>query len=169
MDFHHLSRSFDAALCQAHERGSRPLNRRIQKGAAFCWRNTIFAAALLLSAPAALTACSGLASSNDEAQPPALDADFRRPVADYLKSAFKDYASYDSYEIAEPRWVHSLKGWSWLTCIRFQDHGRRRSYALFLQSGKIVDGRYPVATDGCDTQAYAPFDLMTGGGLQPLH
>jgi hypothetical protein len=21
------------------------------------------------------------------------------------------------------RWVHSLKGWSWLTCVHFLDHG----------------------------------------------
>jgi hypothetical protein len=46
--------------------------------------------------------------------------------------------------------------------------GGSRTYALFLQSGKIVDGRYAVETDGCGTQAYAPFGLMTGG-LQPLH
>jgi hypothetical protein len=59
-------------------------------------------------------------------------------------------------------------GWSWITCVRFQDRGHSRTYALFLQSGKVIEGRYAVETDACGAQAYAPFALMTGG-LQPLH
>lgn len=129
-------------------------------------RKAAFAALFVLVAGAA--GCSGLAAS-DEAAPAPPDPAYRRDVADYLRAQFKDYLSYDTYEISEPRWVHSIHGWSWLTCIRFQDHGRRRNYALFLQSGKVVDGRYAVETDACETQTYAPFELMTGGGLQPLH
>jgi hypothetical protein len=116
----------------------------------------------------ALAACSGLASSN-EAAPEPLQADYQELIANYLKSAFKNRAAYDSYEISDPRWTHSNQGWSWLTCVRFQDRGRTRSYTLFLQSGKIVDGRYAVETDGCDAQAYSPFAPMNGVGLEPLH
>ncbi|MDR3423443.1 MAG: hypothetical protein P4L80_19780 [Xanthobacteraceae bacterium] len=125
-------------------------------------------AALLISSAVVLAACSGLAASNDEAPAAGPDPAYQQRVANYLRSTFKDYRSYDSFEISEPRWVHALQGWSWLTCVRFQDRGRSRIYALFLQSGKIIDGRYAVETDGCGTQAYAPFGLMTGG-LQPLH
>jgi hypothetical protein len=126
----------------------------------------VFAALFVFAAGVA--ACSGLAAS-DEAPPALPDPAYQRDVADYFRTQFKDYSSYDSYEISEPRWVHSIHGWSWLTCVRFQDHGRRRNYALYLQSGKIVDGRYAIETDACEAQAYAPFALMTGGGLQPLH
>jgi len=133
------------------------LSQRRQQDAGSLLRNAVFAAALLLTAAAGLVACSGFAASNETVPAPVPDADY------------KEYASYDSYEISDPRWVHSMTGWSWLACVRFQDHSRRHSYALFLQSGKIVDSRYAVETDGCDMQAYAPFDLMTRGSLQPLH
>lgn len=124
--------------------------------------------AALFICSAVLAACSGLAASNEEAPATGLDPAYPRIVADYLRSTFKDYASYESFEISEPRWVHALAGWSWITCVRFQDRGRSRTYALFLQSAKVIDGRYAVETDACGAQAYAPFALMTGG-LQPLH
>ena len=140
-----------------------PRNRH--GAAAFLHRAAI--AALIICA-ATLAACSGLAASNEEAPATGPDPAYQQRIADYLRSTFKDYASYDSFEISEPRWVHAFAGWSWLTCIRFQDRGRSRSYALFMQSAKIVDGRYAVETDACGAQAYTPFSLMTGG-LQPLH
>ncbi len=143
------------------------MNSTTQPNAVASVRSTVFAALLLVVA--GLAACSGLAAPNAELQPTALDPGYRQITADFMRSQFKDYLSYDSYEISEPRWVHSFHGWGWLTCVRFQDRGRRHSYALFLQSGKIVDGHYAVETDDCDKQAYAPFSLVTGGGLQPLH
>jgi hypothetical protein len=117
---------------------------------------------------AALAACSGLAASNEEVPVTSLDPAYPQIVADYLRSTFKDYPSYESFEISEPRWVHALVGWSWITCVRFRDRGHSRTYALFLQSVKVIEGRYAVETDACGAQAYAPFALMTGG-LQPLH
>jgi hypothetical protein len=128
-------------------------------------------AALLLAAAALsgfLAGCSGLAATNEEVQPTAPDPSFREVIAGHLKKTFKNYASYDSFEISDPRWVHSIKGWNWLTCVRFQDHGHLRIYALFLNADKIVDDRYAVQTDNCDTQAYFPFERMQGG-LEPLH
>ena len=79
-----------------------------------------------------------------------------------------NYSAYDSFEISDPRWVHSIKGWTWLTCVRFRDQGRVRSYALFLDGNKIVDDRFAVQTDSCDLQAYYPFERMPTG-LDPLH
>jgi hypothetical protein len=75
---------------------------------------------------------------------------------------FKNQASYDAFEISPFRWVHSLKGWAWLTCVRFQDQGHPRVYAVFLKDGRIVDTRYAVVTDACDAQTYALFDAMRG-------
>lgn len=121
-------------------------------------------AALLLFA-AGLAACSGFAAPNEE-PPAALDLAYRPAAADYLRSQFKDYASYDSYEISEPQWVHSVR----LELPDLRSLPRPRSPAQLRDAiGKVIDGRYAVGTDGCDTQAYAPFELVTGGGLQPLH
>jgi hypothetical protein len=128
-------------------------------------------AALLLAAAALsgfLAGCSGLAETNPDIAATGPDPSSREVIATHLKAVFKNYASYRSFEISDPRWVHSIKGWNWLTCVRFQDHGHMRIYALFLNANKIVDDRYAVQTDNCDTQAYFPFERMQGG-LEPLY
>ena len=97
------------------------------------------------------------------------DPSYRDIIAGYLKDAFKDHSSYDTFEISTPRWVHSFQGWNWLTCVRFLDSGHRRTYALFLNGAVVVDSRYAVQTDQCDMQAYTIFEQMGGSGLAPLH
>ena len=67
----------------------------------------------------------------------------------------------DSFEISDPRWVHTAIGWNWLACVRFQDHGQRRSYAFFFNKDEIVDQRYAVQIDACGTQTYSPFNLLS--------
>jgi hypothetical protein len=83
-------------------------------------------------------------------------------IAKHLQSILADRASYDGFEISGLRWVHSIKGWNWLACVHFQDHGHRRTYALFLQGDAVVDARYAVATDACESQTYTPFDVTAG-------
>jgi hypothetical protein len=134
--------------------------------AAALWPGVV--SALLLCVTVALTACSGLAAPSEEAPPPMVDPNYRQLAAERLRSAFRDYAAYDNFQIAEPRWVHTPQGWTWLICVRFLDHGHARNYALFMQSNKIIDNRYAVEIDGCDAQPYAPFELMANG-LQPIH
>ena len=135
-------------------------------------------AALLLAL--VLPGCSGLALPQQEMPAPAptagADPSYHTLVAKELKSLFKDPASYQAFEISGYRWVHAVKGWSWLTCVRFQDHGHRRSYALFIKDGTVIDNRYAVETDACDGQTYSPFDPATGelrpadiGVEQPLY
>jgi hypothetical protein len=147
-----------------------------QQDGTTAWQGAALALLLLLTAT--LVACNGFAASTEvpsatptePGQPAvALDANYQKVAADRLRSTFKNYATYDQFQISEPRWVHALQGWSWLICIRFLDRGRVNNYALFLKSGAIVDSRYAVATDGCDMQTYAPFEAMAAGGLQPLH
>jgi hypothetical protein len=53
-----------------------------------------------------------------------------------------DRSAFEDFEISGPRWVHPLKGWSWLACVHFTDHGHVRSYALFIQN----DSSSTVAT-----------------------
>jgi hypothetical protein len=147
-----------ALIPEKPHRGTRPLRRA--------------ACALLLPAwiglSAGLSGCAGLAAGNAELPVAAPDPTYRDVVSAHLKRVLKNYSSYDSFEISDPRWVHSIKGWTWLTCVRFRDQGRVRSYALFLDGNRIVDDRFAVQTDNCDLQAYYPFDRMPTG-LDPLH
>lgn len=121
-----------------------------------------------------LAGCSDLALPRDETSPSSAAPDDNKLIADHLKTTFKDHATYSMFEISGARWVHSFKGWCWLTCVRFQDHGHQRTYALFVKNGAIVDSRYSVQTDACDAQSYAPFDLMPAAppgaaGVGPLY
>jgi len=147
---------------------------REQQGAATSLRKAAYAALLL--ALAVFAGCSGLAVSQEGTPETGPDPAYNGLVATRLKSAFKDHASYDAFEISDFRWLHSVNGWSWLTCVRFQDHGHRRTYALFIKASEIIDSRYAVQADGCDARTYSPFDQMTGatrpanaGVLEPLY
>jgi hypothetical protein len=105
-----------------------------------------------------------------QSEPPsAPDPSYRDVIAYCFKTTFKDYATYELFEISEPRWVSSIKGWNWLVCLRFVDRGHRRSYALLLNGSAIVDGHYAYQTDNCASQAYVVFEQMGGVGLPPLH
>jgi hypothetical protein len=140
-------------------------------GGLWSLQHAVWAALLLAAAgwPGFLAGCSGIAASNEELPAPAPDPSYRELVAKHLKAVFKNYSSYEAFEISDPRWVHSMKGWNWLTCVRFQDRGRLRTYSVFLDnSNKVVDDRYAVQTDNCDIQTYYPFGGLYGG-LAPLH
>jgi hypothetical protein len=115
-----------------------------------------------------LNGCAELAAGNAEMVPTAPDPGYRQMIAGHLKQVLKNTSGYDAYEISEPRWVHSIKGWTWLTCVRFTDRGRPRTYVVFFDGEKILDDRFSVQTDNCDTQAYSPFERMQTG-LDPLH
>ena len=108
-----------------------------------------------------LTGCSELAQPSEAAPPPAPPS-YVPLAAQYLLSALKDRTSYTAFEISALRWVDSLKGAAWLACVHFQDRGHPRSYAIFIQNNAVVDARYAVETDNCETQTYTPFDLVTG-------
>jgi hypothetical protein len=112
-----------------------------------------------------LPGCSSLASPNEDV-PPGVDPDYGKLVGAQMKNAFKNLAAYDSFEISEPRWVQSGKGWTWLACVHFQDRGHRRTYAVFFKDGQIVDSRYAVQTDACGVLTYSPLDMATLG-LRP--
>lgn len=147
--------------------------RRAYRSAA--WIRDCGRAILLL--PLALLGCSSVALPQTEA--PATEpntAEFHKIIGDYLKASFKDIGTYDSFEISDAKWVHTPKGWRWLNCIRFQDRGHIRTYAVFIQTDHVVDSRYAVTTDGCSEQTFVPFDAIPmtakpSGGMEldPLH
>jgi hypothetical protein len=123
--------------------------------------------AALLSALAIVQGCSSLAMP-DRATPPAqgVDAAYTKLVATFMKANFKELSPYDPTEISTPRWVEYEKGWTWLTCVHFMDHGHQRTYSLFFNQTAVVDARYSVLTDGCGKQTYLLLDL-TSGGVRP--
>lgn len=139
-----------------------------------CLQNVAARAALLL--PLFLLGCSALSLPKEDAPVSGPDPKYNALIATHIKRSFKDYASYEAFEISDFRWVHSVKGWTWLTCVRFQDKGRRLTYALFIKEDDIAEDRYAVVTDACDAQNYSPFALLTGtksyssgGLLEPLY
>jgi len=110
---------------------------------------------------AILPGCSELAQPSQAAAPPA-PPPYVALAAKYLLSALKDRDSYTGFEISGLRWIDSIKGRAWLACVHFQDHGHLRSYAIFIQDNAVVDARYAVEIDACETQTYTQFDLVTG-------
>ena len=126
------------------------------------WRRAawVFLLPAWLGLSAGLSGCAGLAAGNAEMPVTGPDPSYQGVVATHLKQVLKNYSAYDSFEVSDPRWVHSIKGWTWLTCVRFRDQDRVRSYALFLDGNKIVDDRFAVQTDSCDLQTYYPFERM---------
>ena len=112
---------------------------------------------------------SGPIAQSEPIAPSEPDPSYRAVIADHLKTTFKDYASYELFEISTPRWVDLFQGWNWLVCVRFVDRGRRRSYALLFNGSNVVDGHYAYQTHNCGTQSYVVFEQMGGLGLAPLH
>jgi hypothetical protein len=117
--------------------------------------------AAVIATLVAMPGCSQLILPNDD-QSPGPQPPYASLAAKYLQNNLKDTTIYDGYEISALRWVNTVKGWNWLACVRFHDHGHTRIYALFFQNNAISDARYAVETDGCEAQTYTPFDLITG-------
>ncbi len=117
--------------------------------------------AVLASMLIALPGCSEIALSNN-AMPPGAEPAYVSLAAKYLQSVLNDVRSYDGFEISGLRWVNTVKGWSWLACVRFHDHGHLRIYAIFIQNDAVNDARYAVETDTCEVQTYTQFDLISG-------
>ena len=118
--------------------------------------------AAVMLALVALSGCSNVALPEEGMPAMGADPSYGTIIAGYIKSSLKDSASYGAFEISDVRWVHSVKGWNWLVCVRFQDRGHRRTYAFFLKDKEIVNSRYAVQSDACDAQTYSPFELTTG-------
>jgi hypothetical protein len=107
-----------------------------------------------------VSGCAQLAQPSEA--PPSTQPPYALLASRYLASVLADRSAFEDFEISGLRWVHSLKGWSWLACVHFTDHGHVRSYALFIQNDVVIDGRYAVETDSCGSQTYTPFDMETG-------
>jgi hypothetical protein len=115
----------------------------------------------------ACSACAQIAQPSEASTAPSEQPAYVAIAAKYLSSTMTDRASFEDFEISGLRWVHGLKGWSWLACVHFVDHGHLRTYALFMQNDAVTDARYAVQSDSCGSQSYTPFDIVTGVLGQP--
>jgi hypothetical protein len=118
--------------------------------------------ALLALILLATSACTEIALPSEAATPPADQPAYAALAAKYFSSTMADRTSFENFEISALRWVHALKGWSWLACVHFVDRGHLRTYALFIQNDAVIDARYAVQSDSCGSQSYTPFDIVTG-------
>jgi hypothetical protein len=171
-----LSITRHLVICRTRLTHPRRLNAKVMRVCSYyerqracsSWR--VVGAALLLLAT--LPGCSGVPSVDEM---PASEPDlpgYNKLVANHLKATFRNLASYDAFAISSFRRVHSLKGWAWMTCVRFEDKGHPRTYAFFIKDGTVIDSRDAVQTDACNTQTYGVFDAMgpaRAGILGPLH
>jgi len=138
-----------------------------------CYLKPLLWPAALFTVLIILANCSAVPAEN--ATEPAAPPNYGVLVSNTLKE-FKDFASYGNFEISGLRWVHVTTGWNWLTCVRYDDHGQRRTYSFFIKDNAVVSGRYDTVTDDCAAQKYAPLDVTTGAikstapePLQPLY
>ena len=57
-----------------------------------------------------------IAQPSEAATPPVQQPAYAALAAKYFSETMADRASFENFEITELRWVHGLKGWSWLAC-----------------------------------------------------
>jgi len=94
---------------------------------------------------------------------------YRFLIANKIKSIIGDPTQSGTLEISRPQRVNSLKGASWLSCIKVQKFPLLpRYYAVFIQSGRIVDSRLSVLIDQCELQSFEPFDWAVDANNPPL-
>jgi hypothetical protein len=126
------------------------------------------ASALLLALSLGSCSVSGLLpdwTSVDVAGP---EPAYRFVIAINLAAIVGDPAKAGTFEISGSRRVSSLKGASWLVCLRVQKLTLLpRYYAVFLQREHIVDSRLSVLIDQCEIQNYTPFDWMADANAPP--
>ena len=145
--------------------------------------------AYLLALAVSLSGCSAgevlQNSTSSPAMPPAPDLsqpNYRRLVADNIKTIFVSSASLDDLEISEVRRIDHVKGPAWITCLKFYlqinpdptatgepgatsslpgttNRGGPQYYAIFIQDNKVIDSRLSVVIDQCHSQTFQPFDL----------
>jgi hypothetical protein len=93
---------------------------------------------------------------------------YRFLVAIKLKEIVGNTSSVGALEISAPMRVNSLRGASWLVCIKAQNGPLLpRFYAVFFQRAQIADSRLSVLIDQCELQTYTPFDWVAEAATSP--
>jgi hypothetical protein len=127
------------------------------------------ASAILLALTLGACSVSGLLpdwTSVDVAGP---EPAYRFVIANDLAAIVGDPAKAGTFEISGSRRMSSLKGASWLVCLRAQNFPLLpRYYGVFLQREHVVDSRLSVLIDQCELQSYTPFDWIADANAPPV-
>ena len=118
--------------------------------------------AYVLALAVSLGGCSASELVQNWTSPPAADLsqpNYRRVIADNIKSIFSGKVLEGEMEISGIRPVDHLKGPAWIVCLTLDAHGNPQHFAIFIQGDKIIDSRLGVAIDQCRSQTFQPFDL----------
>jgi hypothetical protein len=149
----------------------------------------VTARAYLLALTVSLGSCSASQVVQNWTSAPAMSPapdlsqpNYRRIVADNIKTIFPNSASLGDLEISEVRRVDHVKGPAWITCLKIPpankseltatgepvaapsapdttNRGGPQYYAIFIQDDKIIDSRLGVVIDQCHSQTFQPLDL----------
>ena len=149
----------------------------------------VTARAYLLALAVSLGSCSAsgvvqnwTSAPESSSAPDLSQPNYRRVVADNIKTILPNSASLGDLEISEVRRVDHVKGPSWITCLKFYpqinpdstatgepgatsslpgttNRGGPQYYAIFIQDNKVIDSRLSVVIDQCHSQTFQPFDL----------
>jgi len=93
---------------------------------------------------------------------------YRFLVAIKLKEIVGNTSTIGPLEISAPTRVNSLRGASWMVCIKAQNGPLLpRFYAVFFQRAQIADSRLSVLIDQCELQTYTPFDWVAEAASSP--
>jgi hypothetical protein len=131
---------------------------------------------MLVRAPAVLLvltlgACSISGLLPDWTSPDAAGPEpaYRFIIANGLAGIVGNPSSAGTLEISGLRRVDSLKGSSWLVCLRTQSFPQLPlHYAVFLQKEHVVDSRLSVLIDQCELQSYSSFDWVADANAAPV-
>jgi hypothetical protein len=94
---------------------------------------------------------------------------YRFVIANGLSAIVGDPAKAGMLEISGSRRVDSLKGASWVICLKIQNFPLLpHYYAIFMQRERIVDSRLSVLVDQCELQTYSPFDWVPDANAPPV-
>jgi hypothetical protein len=126
------------------------------------------ALSILLTLSLGACSISGLLpdwTSTDVAGP---EPAYRFIIANALQPIVGDPAKAGTLEISSGRRVDSLKGASWVVCIKAQKFPLLpQYYAVFFQGGRIVDNRLSVLIDQCELQSYTAFNWAADANAPP--
>jgi hypothetical protein len=92
---------------------------------------------------------------------------YRRIIADSIKSIFPNQETLGEMEISGIRPVDHLKGAAWIVCLKLDARGNPQHYAIFIQGDKVIDQRAGIVIDQCYKETYTSFELPTAATKPP--
>jgi hypothetical protein len=120
--------------------------------------------AYVLALAVTLGGCSASELVQNWTPPPVADLsqpNYRRIIADSIKSIFPNQDTLGEMEISGIRPVDHLKGAAWIVCLKLDARGNPQHYAIFIQGDKVIDQRAGIVIDQCYKETYTPFELPT--------